>query len=303
MPEARDTFDCFGGQCTVLVDSPVASDARDAVARARRRLLEWHHQFSRFEPGSELSLLNADERETVPVTPMMRRVIEAALAAAERTGGLVDPTLLTELERAGYATHFEGMAVPAARALDGAHERRPARPHPQQRWRAIATDRRAGTVTRTPGIRLDPGGIAKGLFADELSAQLAGATAFAIDCAGDIRVGRTPRQVQVESPLDGTIVHTMTLAEAGVATSGIARRSWVDSSTGLPAHHLLDPATGRPAFTGIVQATAVASTAAEAEALSKAALLSGPDEARRWLPHGGVLVLDDGTRQLVEAGA
>ena len=85
-----------------------------------------------------------------------------------------------------------------------------------------------------------------------------------------------------------------------MATSGIGKRSWLDGD-GSPAHHILDPGTGRPAFTGIVQATALAPTALAAETLAKAALLSGPEGARRWLPHGGVLVLEDGSHQLVEA--
>lgn len=84
-----------------------------------------------------------------------------------------------------------------------------------------------------------------------------------------------------------------------MATSGIGRRSWLDAA-GRPAHHLLDPATGRPAFTGVVQATALAPTAAEAEARAKAALLSGPEGASAWLPHGGLVVLDDGTHHVVE---
>jgi thiamine biosynthesis lipoprotein len=64
-------------------------------------------------------------------------------------------------------------------------------------------------------------------------------------------------------------------------------------------HHLLDPATGQPAFTGIVQATALAATALEAEARAKAALLSGPDHAPRWLSHGGVIVYDGGGFEVI----
>ena len=70
--------------------------------------------------------------------------------------------------------------------------------------------------------------------------------------------------------------------------------------TDLPAHHLLDPRTGRPAFTGIVQATALAQTAAEAEALAKAAMLSGPERAPEWLAHGGIVVRDDGSYEVLE---
>jgi hypothetical protein len=76
-----------------------------------------------------------------------------------------------------------------------------------------------------------------------------------------------------------------------VATSGIGRRSWLGRD-GRPAHHLLDPATGRPAFTGIVQATAIAPTALEAELRAKAAVR--PPAAAGWLEHGGAVVYDDG---------
>jgi len=50
-----------------------------------------------------------------------------------------------------------------------------------------------------------------------------------------------------------------------------------------------------------VTATALAPTAAEAEALAKGALLAGPDAGRALLRHGGVLVLEDGT--VLRAGA
>ena len=83
--------------------------------------------------------------------------------------------------------------------------------------------------------------------------------------------------------------------DGAAATSGIGKRSWIDAG-GRPAHHLLDPATGRPAFTGVVQATALAPTAVEAEWRAKAAVLSA-DPA--WLAHGGVLVSDDGSHEVI----
>jgi thiamine biosynthesis lipoprotein len=301
--ELRETFACFGGECTMIVSGERGREheAAASLGLAKRALLRWHGQFSRFQALSELSLLNADSRTTVPVSPMMRRVIDAALLAARESGGLVDPTLVDEIERAGYTTDLQP-APSLAAALTAAPPRAAAAPNGNRGWSAIATDRHAGTVTRPPGTKLDAGGIAKGVFADELAAALGRHSAFVVDCCGDLRLGGTDgaiREVHVESPFDGSVIHTFELAAGGVATSGIGRRAWIGPD-GAPAHHLLDPATGRPAFTGIVQATALAPTATEAEMRSKAALLSGPTRAAVWLPHGGVLVLDDGSYELVD---
>ena len=89
-----------------------------------------------------------------------------------------------------------------------------------------------------------------------------------------------------------------TVADGGVATSGISRRSWLDAD-GRPAHHLLDPATGTPAFTGVVQATALAPTALEAEVARQGGSARGTRRGRGVAPHGGVVVLDDGSSRVV----
>jgi thiamine biosynthesis lipoprotein ApbE len=116
--EAIETFPCFGGSATVIVaGAGPAGQPSAAAARVRQRLLEWHRQFSRFEPESELSTLNGDPRETVPVSQVMARLIGAILDAARASGGLVDGTLVGEIERAGYAEHFEARSVPLAEAL------------------------------------------------------------------------------------------------------------------------------------------------------------------------------------------
>jgi thiamine biosynthesis lipoprotein len=290
-------FPCFGSTCAI--DALGADPA--AVAGARRALAAWHARFTRFEPGSELSRLNAAPAAGVPVSATMARFVRAARDAAQATGGLVDPTLLRPLEELGYRGDLR-QPLPLPLALRLAPARRPAAPDPAARWRAIAVDAERGLVHRPPGLGLDGGGIVKGMAADALGADLAAADAYVVSCAGDVRVGGAaglPRPVRVASPFDGSIAHTFELADGGVATSGIGRRSWLGAG-GRPAHHLLDPATGRPAFTGVVQATAVAPTALEAEIRAKAALLSGPDGARRWLSGGGALVLDDGGHVVVD---
>jgi FAD:protein FMN transferase len=303
--EVSEQFACFGSTCAVFVLGDARGrSAGEAVALARDFLLDWHARFTRFDEHSELSRLNFDPRRVVPVSEPMARFAEAVVTAGRETRGLVDATLLRALEEEGYREDL-GAPVPLSRALPLAPPRRPAAPSPQRRWDRIEVDRARRTVSRPVGVGLDSGGLAKGLAADRLVDLLGAHASFAVEAAGDVRVGgadRLPRAVRVTSPFDGETLHTFSLTDAGVATSGIGRRSWLRDD-GTPAHHLLDPATGRPAFTGVVQATAIAATTLEAEARAKAAVLSGPDAAAAWLPDGGVLVLEDASHRVLEPGA
>ncbi len=302
MLEASRTFTCFGGNTTVIVEGAgPLGEPGDAVIAARDQLLLWHAAFSRFKPESELSALNDDPATSVPVSAIMARFVQAVIDAARATGGLVDATMLGEIERLGYKTErFQGsLALPLALAL--APARRPAGAHPDRRWSTIEVDLGTSTVTRPPGVRLDGGGIVKGLLADVVGEMLQEHNSFLVDCEGDLRVGGSAgleRSVAVTAPLSQRVLHEFTLADGAVATTSITKRSWMERLR--PAHHLIDPATGLPAYTGIVQATALAPTALEAEALAKAALLSGPAGAADWLPHGGMLLLDDESHVVVE---
>jgi FAD:protein FMN transferase len=301
--EASVSFACFGSTCSAYVTGPGSRrSSEEAAAAIEERLRSWHRRFTRFEPTSELSRFNADPRVTVPASPVMRDFIRAVVAAAELTGGLVDATLLAEVQEVGYDRDL-GAALPLDLALRLAPPRRPAAPRVDRRWSEISVDDQRGTVTRPLGVLFDSGGLAKGLFADLLAEEMAEHESFAIDCAGDLRLGgraQTPRAVEVESPFDDGVLHTFSLAGGGVATSGVGKRSWLDASLS-PAHHLLDPGSGRPAYTGIVQATALAPSALQAEIRAKAALLSGPRGAATWLPDGGALVLDNGSCHLFAA--
>ncbi len=160
--EATSSFACFGSTCAVFVIGGGRCGTPDeAVARAERQLLSWHERFTRFEPTSELSRLNTDPRETVPVSGAMARFAEAVVDAARLSGGLVDATMLAELEDAGYWTDLGApLDLPAALAI--APARAPAQPNRDLRWASIAVDPVARAITRPPGVMLDSGGLAKG---------------------------------------------------------------------------------------------------------------------------------------------
>jgi thiamine biosynthesis lipoprotein len=301
--EAREAFGCFGGTVTVHVGDADAEAATRAARNARGRLLGVHACLSRFLPESELSRFNADARETVPVGPQILRLAAAVVKAGYVSGGLVDATRLPAVQRAGYTQSLAGAAPLALPdALPAAPPRNPAGPDPSAPWRRIQVNGPAGTVTRPPGIGLDSGGIGKGLAADLIGASLSGHSSYAVDCAGDIRVGGSsglPRTLLVEDPFGGAPIHELEITNGAVATSGIGRRSWVRPD-GTPAHHLIDPASGEPAFTGVVQATALAPTAFLAEVFAKVAVLSGPGRSHATLPYGGVVVLEDGSLEITD---
>lgn len=294
------TFRCFGGSVTVLVggDAPSGRTAAEAAHEAQALLLDVHTRLTRFDAGSELSRLNADPRAVVPASPVLRRLAHAVREAGALSGGLVDATLLGALEAAGYETSREGVTAlsPPAPAAGPAVAARPAR---AAAWREVGVDEDAGTVVRPPGIRLDGGGLAKGMAADLAATLLADHPLFCVVCDGDLRAGGTAgaaRPVTVTDPRDRSVLAELVVTDGGVATSGVHVRRW-RTADGEAAHHLLDPRTGRPAQTGIVQATALAPTALEAEVRAKASLLAGPETAAAQLPHGGVLLHADGRVQ------
>jgi thiamine biosynthesis lipoprotein len=288
------TFRAMGCDVRLLIDGSAA-----VAARERAFVEEYARRLSRFDDRSELCALNADPRRVVPASSLLRTAVTAGLWAAERSDGLVDPTLVGALEQVGYASSREASRpAPLAEALACAPARRPARPHADAAWRRVAVDHEAGTIRRPPGVRIDTGGVGKGLAADAIAHRLAGMR-FAIDCGGDIAVGGS-HEIAVRHPLSGQIVHHLELAHGGVATSGIDMRVW-RRADGSFAHHLIDPSTGDSAWTGLVGVTAVAGSALEAETISKQALLSGPAQAPALLQQagGGVLFHDDGEAEVV----
>jgi thiamine biosynthesis lipoprotein len=302
------TFHSMGSDVRLIVGPPLRRGLpapAGAAERERRYVEDFARRLSRFRSDSELSELNSAGHEEVPASLLLRTAVAAGLWAAERSGGLVDPTLVYELERTGYARSHDGeQPAPLDLALAAAPPRRAARPRADARWRTIAVDDRRATVRRPVGLQIDTGGTGKGLAADAVAHRLREYTHVVVDCGGDIAVAGVgcqlePVTIDVEHPLTGERIHTLQLARGGVATSGLNVRIW-RRPDGTFAHHLLDPSTGDPVWSGLIGATALAPSALEAETLSKLALLTGPRGARRALAaHGGVVVHDDGDVELI----
>ena len=287
----------FGSRVRILAGVPRAPGARDpklAALEAEALLRRQHRVLTRFEPTSELSRLNAAPESTIRASRTLLAFLEAARWAAERTAGLVDATVIDAMAAGGYVTSVDEPKVSLAAALASAPPRRPAIARDPSPWETVDIDPVAGTVTRPPGLGFDSGGITKGHAADLCAGRLAGLSSFAVDCGGDLRLGGVdalPRTISVDDPFTRVADSRFELDRGAAATSGIGGRLWFDGERFR--HHLIDPGRGAEAWTGLVQVTAVAPTALEAETLAKAALLSGPLGAGAWLERWGGVVFDD----------
>ena len=261
----RHTFRAMGTEIELLAAADAGVDGALAAAEAEFHRLE--ALLSRFRPDSELSRLN--EAGTLEAGPDLRRVVELALAARERSGGRFDPTVHDALVAAGYDRSFE--LVPAetdaCTGMSNDMDR-----HGQ---RSMSIHVQGSAITLGEGARLDLGGIGKG-YAAERAAEILGAAApCLVNAGGDIATRGGSWTVGVD-----TAAEPLTLELAGgnaLATSGRDRRRWTRG--GRELHHLIDPRTGAPAESDLLRVTVVAADAVDAEVAAKALFLAGADAA------------------------
>lgn len=253
---------------------------------------------SRFRPSSELCLLNASAGRPFIASPLLIEVLTGALAAAEETNGVFDPTILANLEASGYRTSFSelGPIVDAG----------PIRQVPGWRSIDVTAD---GVVTLADGVTVDLGGYAKGWTVDRAGGLLPNAS-WLLNAGGDIRAnGDGPRGmgwlIGIEDPLAlGNDLLILRVRDRAVATSTTMRRRWL-TSDGKFAHHLIDPRTGLPSKSDLASVTVVANTVSEAEVQAKVLLLLGRKAAvERAYSEGLPVVLIDtmGEPTIVRSG-
>src|SRR2546430_1875169 len=84
--------------------------SRRSLERAARAFAVYERSLSRFDPESELSVLNRSGSQWQVVSPLLFRALATAHRLSESTGGLFNPAILPALEGAGYDRSFESLA-------------------------------------------------------------------------------------------------------------------------------------------------------------------------------------------------
>jgi thiamine biosynthesis lipoprotein len=261
----------------VVTDPGVLAKAETLV---KGLLAEVDRACSRFRPDSELARLPADTPTSV--SPLLASMVAAALDAASRTNGAVDPTVGSAMIALGYdrdLADIRSVGPPIVTVVPG--------------WRSV---RLQGTELTVPhGVVLDLGATGKAFAADRCAALVSKlfGVGVLVSLGGDIATaGPAPDwQVAVE---DQVIALP---AGAAIATSSTESRTWRQG--GRLLHHVLDPATGSPAKRVWRSASVVADRCVAANMLSTAALVRGA-EAPGLLRSFGVpsrLTTVDGSRR------
>jgi len=264
-------------------DKTVLLDLQDMFTSFEKRL-------SRFDPNSELSQLNRAGQSPFKASPILFEAVEIALWAAETTGGIYDPTILSQLEQAGYDRSFEKLGAPAPLHQVPGLELDEAASQPSWwpfQFRSITLNRARREILKPDGLRLDLGGVGKGWSVDRAADRLQGLGPFLVNAGGDIFAYQTPPgedgwPIDVIHPLDpAKMMATVRLNHRALATSTIAKRRW--RHNGRIMHHLIDPRTGQPAQTDALSVTVVSSRTVIAEVFAKVALILGAERGLSFL--------------------
>ena len=249
--------------------------------------------FSRFSPTSEISRLNQTAPGWTAVTSLTYDLLVDAAEAYHATGGLFNPFLAETMRTIGYDQSFEALTPVKDRSgINTCIAQKQdlfasPLPLPEQLEFDFATQ----SIKVATGATIDLGGIAKGWIAQRAANRLiaSGIKQGLIDAGGDVVLwGSEPTQgswgVGVGHPLaeDQDIADLWLEGLTAIATSSIVKRRWQRFGE-LSAHHILDPRTGSPACSDLLQATVIGRDLVVAEQYTKLLIILGSAAGSRWI--------------------
>jgi len=256
------TGPAFGSAWRLVL--PDTSEAAGARARLEAVVARVDALMSPFRPDSELARFNA--AGSAVVSRETGFVIRASLELAGDSDGAFDPTMAPLGRRYGFGP----LAIS------------PARPAGRYRDLRIAGDM-LGPVP--PGLSLDLCGIAKGYALDEIVRALDGLD-FLVELGGEVAArGRHPSgrpwRVGIERPGTTVLQRIVEADGRALATSGDGAQGYVVGRRRYA--HVLDPRSRTPVDNGVASVSVLAATGLIADGLATAAMVLGPEDARRLL--------------------
>ena len=279
---------------TVMTLTAYGEHSETGLAAAADLIRELEELLSVTDQDSAVARLNRTG-ELEPVDGHLADLLDLALELGERTGGALDITVYPVVQAWGFTG--DSFQVPDQETLDGLLA--------LVDWSAVDWD--GDRVTLPQGAQVDFGALAKGYAGTLAAAALkeAGVTSALLDLGGNIQTVGTkpdgsPWRIGIRDPEDpesGSYLGELELVDQAAVTSGGYQRYFEED--GETYWHIIDPATGWPARSGLTSVTVVGTDGALCDGLSTALFVLGLDEAldywRTWGGFEAVLVGEDGT--------
>ena len=233
---------------------------------------------------SEISRINATGAGEL--SDDTRAMVQQALDIWQTTGGAFDITVYPIMQAWGFTTGE--YKVPTEAEL-------------QALLQTTGSEKLTlddHTMTLGAGQGIDLGGIAKGFTSTRLMEIFAeyDLTAGLVSLGGNVQCyGTKPDgslwRCGIQDPNDpenqNSLLGILSIADKAVITSGAYERNFTDESTGQLYHHIIDPATGAPARSGLSSVTVVSADGTLADGLSTACYVMGLDQSiAYWQAYG-----------------
>ncbi|MCH5200493.1 MAG: FAD:protein FMN transferase [Oscillospiraceae bacterium] len=229
-------------------------------------------------PDSDIGRLNASGM--TDVSPETAEIIKYAQRIGGETNGALDITVYPVLKEWGFTTG--DYKIPDGDTLNALLQK-------VDFTQIKADDSAIPAVTVPDGVQLDLGALAKGYASDKAAEILRenGITSALINLGGSIMTiggnpsSGSPWRIGIRNPfsLDENI-GVIEVADKAVVTSGSYERCF--TADGKTYHHIIDPATGCPAESGLVSVTVIGGSGIMCDALSTAFFVMGAEKAAEF---------------------
>ncbi|MCW5697509.1 MAG: FAD:protein FMN transferase [Bauldia sp.] len=282
----------MGGLGSLALYHSDAGFAQATIARMITEVRRLEGVFSLFEPGSEISRLNADG--AVAASRDLRAVLDLSRAVSEASGGAFDVTVqaLWRLYETHFAEPGANPAGPPAEAIRAAVR--------LVDYTAVETAGGRARLGRT-GMSVTLNAIAQGYITDRVGDLLRNeGFDHVVVRLGETRVlgarpDGEPWLVGVRD-VTGTASRNVALIDRSLSVSG--GYGTVFEASGQ-ANHIFDPDTGRSAGDGVTTVAVTADRAAIADGLSTAIVVAGEARApailAAWPGTEALVIRGDGT--------
>lgn len=267
---------------TYMTFTAYGEEAEAALEDVAERIQAIETLWSVTDEASDIYRANHSGGQTISVSEETADLLAFALHMAQKTEGALEPTIYPVLTAWGFTT--DSKQIPS-----------------QERIAELLQNvdysriRLEGTALTVPdGMQLDLGAVGKGYAAD-LAAEILkerGLESAILSLGGNIQaIGSRPDgndwRIGIRAPWEDGNLGVLEIRDAAVVTSG-GYENYFEDEDGHIYWHILDPASGYPADSGLQSVTIIGKEGRLCDALSTALFVMGAEKAEAyWRENGG----------------